>query len=117
MVHKQRQRYNLDSEKNIEESTKHRESSKKREEKETGIKDWPDCDGLDEEQRTSLTRWEGKAPDQVGRLEESSLRGFQNLATNEHDLCLCLPRNRIEEIQNRIVQTKGQVKEKSKAIE
>ena len=39
VVHKQRQRYNLDSEKNIEESTKHRESSKKREEKETGIKD------------------------------------------------------------------------------
>ena len=109
-----------ENQKKIEECTEHRDSwEKKREEKEeeyetamASLKS--DTQVWQDEKATHQT----KLVDLKKAVNEASEE--LNLAKNEHDVYVSEEtnaKNRLEEIQNRIVQTKEQVQEKSKTLE
>ena len=109
-----------DNQKKIEECTEHRDSwEKKREEKEAEYETamaslksdtqvWQDEKAKHQTKLVDLKKAVNEASEEL------------NLAKNEHDVYVSEETNakkRLEEIQNRIVETKEQVKEKSKTLE
>merc|ERR1711962_1166402 len=109
-----------ENQKKIEECTEHRDSwEKKREEKEAEYETamanlksdtqvWQDEKAKHQTKLVDLKKAVNEASEEL------------NLAKNEHDVYVSEEtnaKNRLEDIQNRIVQTKEQVKEKSKTLE